>query len=483
MSLPYSCHIFMFPFQWSIKEMSQQPFSEQIAFKNISTPRVLVNWERDNTPEDEFKKELLFNEKNYFYKFIHDSLYDNGKDDNTNIVRQYRRTEPGHQDVFYEIETSDKTYKLKVTGICLNLYSTGVGVLTFSMSNNEYKELPDILKINQFGRRVYPPFYHAQGIELAQSLGFIGLNSSYSEDFQSYKPEDSNKPAAFLLKMVKEVAQNINIEPVIDDRMYSMSWFRDNDLAKDLCKNFKESDNWYRYVFVDGGLCTCQNDELKKELIKEATYSRWTKWNSIYGISRYSFVMLSNAGEDEKHLYDTFETIYARMAELTLVQKASVLRFSAEVTNISSMEENASMVSIPERTRSLYKEYIRFINQIHFREVSAQDQAIELYNMLYKNANLEEQTEKLDNEIGELHQYASLIEDKETNRKMSFLSFIATIFVPATFVAGVFGMNNSCFGDKDDCWNTAIFQIGFIIASVILFVIICKIIYKLWNNK
>ncbi len=492
MSLPNSCHIFMFPFQWSVKAMNQERFGEQISFRNIITSKVIMNWDRIFEPTSKEDKITLFNEKNYFYEFVHDALYDNGKNDNSNIVRHYERNEPKHQDVFYRIKTVRKEYELKVNSITLNLYSTGVGVLIFSLNNYKYSELDDILHINQFGRRVYPPYFAAKdpdnnSSELSKGITIDGLNGTYTEDFQQYKEKDTNKPAHFLQKMVHEVAPNINIKAVIDDRMYTLSWFKNSELVNKFCeapdsvKNYTTSEDWYKYVFVDWSDCTCQNDEMRKTLLTEATYQRWEKWGSLYGISRYSFVMLSSAGEDLKHLYDNFETMYTRMAELILVQKASVLRFSAEVTNISSMEHPKG-ASISERVRSLYKEYIRFVNQIHFREVSAQDQAIELYTMLYNSANLNKQVEKLDGEIEELYHYVSLVEDKRNSKMMSHLSLIATIFVPATFVAGVFGMNNKILGQEaffERYYNDLDFQLGLVGLSLIFFLIW----YIMYNKK
>lgn len=473
----YSYHIFMFPFRWHIEEQRTERFGEQIAFRNIKFPTVFDGWERVIEPKTQEEKESLYNEKNYFYEFVHDALYDTGRDDNTNIVRHYERKEPKSQNVQYHIKTFSKEYVLNVDAINLNLYSTGVGVLSFYLYNEKYEDKDDILKINQFGRRVYPPYFASKTpspySELPVTLSFEGLNGVYSEDFQHYGTDDANQPASFLRKMVNEVAPNIDIKAVIDDRMYTMSWYYNCDLITELCDK-KESlyisnEYWYKYIYVDGSSLTCQNDDMMRELIKKSTYERWQKWHSLYGLSRYSFVMLTNAGDDEKHLYTTFETEYARMAELILVQKASVLRFSAEVTNISSMEKERQDNKLADKVRSLYKEYIRFVNQIHFREVSAQDQAIELYDKLYETAKLKEHVEKLDDEIEELFNYVSMQGEKNTNDTMSSLTWLATIFVPATFVAGLFGMNNDVIAE-DHIMNNGILQfvVVFIAIAIVM---------------
>lgn len=466
----YSYHIFMFPFRWHIEEQRAERFGEQIAFRNIKFPTVFDAWERVIEPKTPEEKESLYNEKNYFYEFVHDALYDTGRDDNTNIVRHYERKEPKSQNVFYHIKTFDKEYVLNVDAINLNLYSTGVGVLSFYLYNEKYEDKDDILKINQYGRRVYPPFYKDKTYhsETAHCLFFEGLNGAYSEDFQQYGTDDANKPASFLRKMVNEVAPNIDIKAVIDDRMYTMSWYKNDEFVQSLCNMTDEecsnSDDWYRYVFVDAGEPTCQNANMKAMLLTNASYKRWQKGPSLYGISRYSFVMLTSCGCPD-FLLKYFETEYARMAELILVQKASVLRFSAEVTNISSMEKERQDNKLADKVRSLYKEYIRFVNQIHFREVSAQDQAIELYDKLYETAKLKEHVEKLDDEIEELFNYVSMQGEKNTNDTMSSLTWLATIFVPATFVAGLFGMNNDVIAE-DRIMNNGILQFVFVFIAI-----------------
>lgn len=128
------------------------------------------------------------------------------------------------------------------------------------------------------------------------------------------------------------------------------------------------------------------------------------------------------------------------MVELVLVQRASMLRFSGEVTKVSNLSKQEVDV-ISERISSLYKEYIRFINQIYFREVTAQDQGIELYEMLQSSLKMKEYIEDLDNEIGELHDYVSLKEDRSRNKKATLLNDIATLFLPITVITGFWGMN------------------------------------------
>jgi Mg2+ and Co2+ transporter CorA len=439
----------MFPFQWRIKGYDNETFSEQISLRNIHYG-VGANWERLPVPHDETERDGLYNERNYFYEFVHDALYDNGNDNS--LVRHFERNEPKHDDVSYIIDCGENVYELKVDAINLNLYSTGVGVLSFYLYNEKYPEPEHVLRINQAGRRVFPPFMASltfRGI-IANSIeikGLHGRETGYREDFNRYTNEMSNQPAAFITDMIHEVAENINLKPVIDDRMFVQCWYKNDEWTGEFCgekyDDFLNSSKWYEFVFMDNlNEMSCKNKDMQQEIIKKATYERWQNLYSLYGISRYSMVYLTNHNTQNSapFLFSNFETMYARMAELILVEKASVLRFSAEVTNLSNMN---AKTGFSEKVSSLYKEYIRFVNQIHFREISAQDQGIEMYQKLYDAMNLKEHVEKLDDEIEELYNYVSLNADRKTNNTMSLLTWIATIAVPMSVVAGIFGMNNA----------------------------------------
>jgi len=464
----------MFPFQWSIKGFEHQIFSEQISLKNIDYA-LYSNWERSVEPTSKFDSDVIYNERNYFYEFVHDALYDSG--DENSLVRHFERKETKEGDVSYVINCGGKVYELKVYAININLYSTGVGMLSFYLNNEKYPDPSDVLMINQVGRRVFPPFIASvedRGI-LANSIEIKGLQgkiTGYIEDFSRYTNKTKNNmPASFLVDMIHEVAKNIDVKPVVDDRMFLQCWYKNDEWTnafKNDYESFLNSNPWYEFVFVDKlNDISCKNKDMQYKLIKEATYERWQENGSLYGISRYS-MMYTTSMECPKFLLDNFETMYARMAELILVQKASVLRFSAEVTNISKMDVEKDF---SEKVSSLYKEYIRFVNQIHFREVSAQDQGIELYQMLYGVMNIGEHVSKLDEEISELHTYVSLREDRRKNSTMELLTTIATIAVPLTVVAGFFGMNNKGLNDEkgDYFYNYGLnqFYIAILVAIII----------------
>jgi len=511
----YSYHNFMFPFRWEKKNSEgktlteqialkkkknseEKTLTEQIALKNV-TFESSTQWER-GTPDG-----ITYDERNYFYEFVHKAIYD--KDGDASHVRHYERKEPKTSSVTFEIATKEKVYKLQVKGIHLNMYSTGVGILSFHLYNHEYPSPDDVLRINQMGRRIFPPYIASKDGDrgmIAHSIEIKGLKgqSEYKEDFNGYKEETKhNTPASFIGSLIDEACKNILRKPVVDDRMFVLCWYKNDEWANELggkdYDRFLHSSKWYEFVYVDdlGGM-SCQNDAMQHDLITKATYNRWQKYKSLYGITRYSMVYLTNTNCFTPTL-NTFETMYAKMAEHILVQKATVLRFSSEVTNIIS---NSGGKIVGRKVDSLYREYISFINHIHFREVTAQDQGIELYQMLYQALDIESQVKGLDDEISELHDYISLREDRETNDTMYVLTWIATIGVPLSVVIGVFGMNSldylkpdtsgeQCAAIGQDCWSSLIaawfcYWWPALLLALSITAIVYKLIkWKLRNNK
>lgn len=494
----YSYHAFMFPFRWEKKGTDKNTLTEQIALESITLDSD-AQWERGTLDG------ITYDERNYFYDFVHKAIYD--KEGDASHVRHYERKEPKTSSVTFEIATKEKVYKLQVKGIHLNMYSTGVGILSFHLYNHEYPSPDDVLRINQMGRRIFPPFIASKDGDrgmIADSLEIKGLKgqSEYKEDFNSYNEEtEHNTPASFIVGLIDDAFKDILRKPVVDDRMFVLCWYKNDEWANELSgkdyDRFLHSSKWYEFVYVDDlGRMSCQNDAMQHDLITKATYNRWQKYKSLYGITRYSMVYLTNTNCFTPTL-NTFETMYAKMAEHILVQKSTVLRFSSEVTNIIS---NSGGKIVGRKVDSLYREYISFINHIHFREVTAQDQGIELYQMLYQALDIESQVKGLDDEISELHDYISLREDRETNDTMSVLTWIATIGVPLSVVLAVFGMNSldylkpdtsgeQCAAIGQDCWSSLIaawfcYWWPALLLALSITAIVYKLIkWKLRNNK
>lgn len=150
-------------------------------------------------------------------------------------------------------------------------------------------------------------------------------------------------------------------------------------------------------------------------------------------------------------------TIYSRLFELVIIQRASMLRFSGEVTKVSGLAgHKRNEREVADRINSLYKEYIRFVNQIYFRDVTAQDQGIELYKMLTAQFESDAQIKDLDEEIGELYQYITLQIDQKRNENGERLNKLAAIFLPASILTGLLGISCNLYTAWDFWLHTAV---------------------------
>lgn len=451
-----SKHFFLFPFTCSgidFKSFHDTTWQDSIYSNGTKI------WKREHIDAKEGgEKNDLYNELNYFYPHLHNILYDTSND---SCVRHYEYN--GLKEAQYQItvqiaEDEQKKYTLRVDSININYYSTGVGVLSIETSNWEYNQNDDILRINQFGRRLFHPFIPKK-LEYAEAARSLLLDLNWNEHINLMNPDTTrpNQISGELIEFIRKTlpSKENEIKPILDDRMFVLSWFRSNEISfsddesfSRLKKGAKNNSFWYRYIFVDTNNPTCQNTEMQATLTESATYARWQKWGTLYGISRYSFVMLTNYGCPD-YLLKYFETEYVKMAELALVQRASILKYTRalqECTNTKVEFKNIDKLS------DYYEEYLHFLNNYRFTNISAQDQAIELYEMLCDNIHIKEDSALLDQQFNEVQELMELREEKIANEKANSLNMLAALAVPISITSAIFGFFfHDNFGTEKIC--------------------------------
>jgi len=157
------------------------------------------------------------------------------------------------------------------------------------------------------------------------------------------------------------------------------------------------------------------------------------------------------------------------MVELCLMQRASLLQFSkriADITHETSPQENAK------RTARLNKDYLHFINNIHFSEITPQEQGIELYSMLQDHLEIDRDRVELNQEIQELHNYMNILAEAQRSeieagrgKALEVLTLIGTLLVVPSFIFGYYGL-----GILGDNFATSPLKILLVVA-LILFVV------------
>jgi len=489
----YSQHHFMFPFRWDIlpKGFEPEEVKENISFDKRTDldkgiPDTFGNWERCKyklTGENEFIDHEAYNEFTYFHKYVSKALFDFDHPLKTSlsVVKYFEykinKDLPNQYIIEYLENNSSNQIELELEGITLHFFNTGVGVLSFNLINKleSQKEKEVILKINEYGRRIYPQFLGKNGIQatkesiLANKITLI-INRQLMavEDFSWYNLHENNPTVAephrlpsFITGLFPELFtfcvtatladEKILISKVGDDRMFFQCWYGNNDLAGKI----KDENDWlYCYIFGDKGIPGIANKSMQKGHLNTHTYGRWKDYGTLFGFARDSFVAISS---DSKTLIENnapdlrihMRTMYYTLCALCLAQRASVLKFTAEVANLADLaklEENKALVG---SIKDLYKNYIEFINKLYFREITPQIQGIDIYNQFHEILNLKEEIKDLDDEINDLNSYVSLLQDDKRNEEAATFNKWAAIFLPATIMFGIFGSN---FFEKESFW-------------------------------
>ena len=470
-----SYHNFMFPFRFDkiVKKIEDRhsfyrdnSFDHRVKIdKKLKKSLEKSGWEYQKF---EVKNSLDYNEITYFHDFVKDSLFNT--QEFIEGATSYYFEKKLETDATFELKIKNRElYRLTLEGINLRLFDTGVGILSFEVENYDYSKIDDILKINDYGRRVYPEFVtddfsteQTKEAFLPESIKVNGIEENFTNSYKKIKL------AKYIVEILgdtftdnKSKENKYFLQPIIDDRMFLLSWYG-NDTFVSSTQESIENEDWYKYVFVDGNDLTVQDDEMQQELIKKATYKRWKNYGTFFGITRYSFVCLSQNSNFTRDVLPLphIKTMYFQMLSLLLAQRASLLRFSDEITAISDVRGNNS--PSVENISILYKNYLRFVNKLYFKEITAQDQGIELYDKAIDILNIKRDIEDLRQEISSLNGYAFLEQEREEKEEMNKLTKLGTYLVPPTLVAGFLGMN--VFGNRLES-NSWI--IGSIIATIV----------------
>ncbi|MFW5879405.1 MAG: CorA family divalent cation transporter [bacterium] len=496
----FSHHIFMFPFVMDEKTDLEDKKEKASNDKNKSDSkdnnnsfldRVKSNFQSDLWDLEPFcisgdkdDDDIIYNEFVYFYKHVRNSVFyneknnksDNNKNnenDSDNKVLYYKRKNIDEKSTYNINIKGKESYELKISSIHLHIFESCVGILSIDLENWEYESPDDILKINDFGRRIYPQYVGkvndkgdyggtnaTKGSFLADSIN-VDLKGEprYCENFKTElfvcdSIQDEFKIGRHITGILgKAFTDHFKFEPVIDDRMYTLCWYSNECISnklKKFCNNkyaYVDSDFWYKYIFIDGSPGIA-NRKMQSELAEKSTYDRWVDWGTLYGISRYSMVSIVNESDFAYNVLRVhMRTMYYQMAVILLMQRASIISFSSRVSKISGQikknRNNDSKLNekIIKDISDLDGDVIHFVNRLWFSEVTPQEQGIEMYELGHKVMNLKAHLRDLKSEIQELYDYARLQVEQKDNELIKTLTLLGTIFLPLTLVTGIWGMN------------------------------------------
>ncbi|MCT4595290.1 MAG: hypothetical protein N4A57_13655 [Anaeromicrobium sp.] len=457
-----SLHIFMFPFSWKILNKNKFKLNKEsdlkLFMKNLSG-----KWEYEIHNGD---NEKGYNELMYFFDHGKEAMFCRygqwHKKYAEQMVFNYRyREKDGKYNICIRKHNEICKYALFIDEIRLKLYKTGIGIISFYLMNKEYGDKEDILRINDYGRRIYPPFLpidKAKETFLADRIEIQFKKYNIKEEFESVI-KNKYKIPSIIMKLLGEKFMNpnrtykgrkIHITPIIDDRMFVICWYGNDELIEKFKINqrgkykYEKDLYWYNFMAINNNSPKYQSVKYIRPFIKEHTYDRWIKKGSLYAITENSLVLISNEIDKLEEIFlnpwklvEDLKTIYYDIVCLALAQRASVLKFSNEVATISMMKKE----NLIKKISKLYGEYLQFINRMYFREVTPKEQGNEIYSKIEWAMKIEKDIMNLKKEIDEIHEYARLMADERTNKVLYVLTIIGGAFVIPSFFTGYFGMN------------------------------------------
>lgn len=482
----YSYHTFLLPFE--ILKSDHETLCSKEEIENVLNQEYWKRLSRDHLsafdsviPTNGIKKDdrkknnnnltesvarlVEYNQEQYFHSNVKKAIHDDGR---SGIVSEYvfqfdeKNTKRVILKKFCEnikenINTNDEStnenkntddnneYVLKVSNVRLKLFNTGIGILILELFNDLYRSFKSVKDINELGRHISLPYIalESKNIASAQILIWDFLHSdekeyNFGEKNECFLNEKSPKEKTYMVDFLKNIIlkkehrSHHDFKPSLDDRMFTCCLIQDDGLAREYSRDYtaqkdddaqfeKLSKCLYEYIYIDkDDSCTAATFSFRKNILNNSLYHRWTEIGTIYGASHTSFVAITGEGE----FLDTiitwpFLTQYVEIAILVLVQRASILRFQKQIQ--SNMDNK--------KIQKLQSEYIDYRNQLHFFEVSSQEQGIELYELIRKQLYIKKEMEALEKNLEILYEKNNVDYGNKFNLFGLFIGFIAILSI------------------------------------------------------
>lgn len=475
--LPYSYHSFLFPFLWNISgEVKLEEFNRVIGkhWKEEKWEKyVHKNARQSGISDDEWK--IKYAAYQYFTPAAQDILFNTSGKGNVHLYEYDFGEDAAAAYVIEKYEESKKegcvrnTYTLKLTGVRLKVYDTGIAILIIEGENHDHRSLDAVNAINEHGRRVNLPFIPVpQGSPLCADSISITVNGKAvsTENFEGFikklheDPENQNvswdfiaKPIQYLIDGDGENEGNMRIttqkrsgekyfqiRPCIDDRMFVCCLVRDKRFSKQL-KGFDNerhayhyltgcdsseprirelSDALYKLISVEKSI-TCNSAVMKKALLQKNVYDRWIDYGTIHGMCQHSVICVT--GEESYLQYaviNPFLSQIVEMATLTVVQRSHQLLLFDRISDISEKFRNEAEMDDEQlgQIEKLQKLYVKCQNQILLPQVTVQEQGVELYDMMQERLMIANNARTMDEQMNNLRDVSTMSHDR-LDRKIS----------------------------------------------------------------
>ena len=393
---------------------------------------------------DDTEKKLNYQRIQYFTPEARELFFQNGK--------YYKYDLSPNEQYKIEKKTDNGTlhYDLDVNEVRVILFEGNIGVLILELENTKYTSLQAVKHINEYGRRINLPYIgdgQSPHALVADKITFLGKTEDFvqkGKDILSKGNMDQFKDG-YIMEPVKNLLDELlpqhgKIIPVLDDRMFVCCMVRDGKLSQDI-ENGKDfyldkdfSQKIYALSFIDATDASCQGVEMREEILKRCTDSRWRDWGTIDVITHHSLVRITGGVEKDyivPSVVNPFLIQYVYLAIGALVQRATILSLSAESAEISEEYSNDGFSGeLDKKLRKLKKKYVYAQNNIFLHELTVQEQGVEEFDMLKNELYIKDSLENLNNKIDGLYGFVKEYSDDKEDRKFNVMGvFLALMFI------------------------------------------------------
>jgi hypothetical protein len=468
-------HIFMFPFISKDLMNKLDDFEKRGWKREKHIAENTTEIKQDELGNDIIDHEfaLKYCEYNYFYQGVRDSLY--GTKDKTNdnefpriFIRDNDPISKSEFIITIKKDNKNVVYRLNIEKITLRIFTDKAGILTLFLQNYQYPDLESILYINDFGRRIFPQYLGIHGTNDTKE-SFLPMKIIFKGSIES-EENFGNESYTKIIPRYADYIQKLldplrNFQTIIDDRMFTICWYGDNIFSKELI-DYENSENWYKFIFLDSSYIGVDNKRMMSDLIKSSTYDRFSNSGTLIGITRYSFVCSTDRSYyPYEILRYHIKGMYYQLVTLLLIQRASLLYLNSEIRDKSKALER-ELNNINRKNpylKKIFNEIEKFdakvnlhINTLHFDEVTAQEQGIEVYSMAKRIMNIDYEESSLKTKVKDIYTVINSIQSGNTGNLVAILTIISAVFVPLTFWAALWAMEPpimQTFYDKIGNWH------------------------------
>ncbi len=435
-------------------------FPFKIINAEIKTSMPLINdlgrWEE--TPfhlwaagegENEWKKKSIHNQELlYFHHYLREIAFNLPHKKEQEFLKYYLLKNGSNEIQFNEdnaimIDNQENGFYLADAALYI-FTGSDIGILSIGVKNKRGCTLKDAMEFNMNFRLLHITDTEQMTDGRGRIFKHLKIKGTPLANEFTYEDHFIIEKKYYLPKKINAIVDNFmpfeyrnQYKPLLDHRMVLHTMFCLNESLKE---NYK-CNSWEKYrllfsriLFVDTYAYTYFGDEkFMNDLIKKRFYDRWQSEGTLYGFCRYADATVK-FGRKSEFIEDNFKSVYYLMSIIALYYRCALIDFAARSSEVTTELVKSGKWTKNKSAQKLREDFLKFSNVWYFRELTNQDQGIEMFDMHRRAYELDELYHQVKEEIEKLDEHIRMEQAKRLNILIICLTIVAAI-------VGFFGMN------------------------------------------